>query len=306
MEIVTILRELWHRRILVGVVAFAAIVVMLLGSYRPSLPPESRKLEVGVASARILVDTPNSQVVDVAPKGSETLGARANLLANLMAEGEVKAAVARRAGLSSRQLLAVSESAVEPRTISPSALRNPKAHVLKTRVLSNADGEQLPIIEIETQAPDAGGAAKLANAAVTGLRDYLDSKAALERVSDAQRLRVSGFGAAQARTDVRRPGRMLALAAGVFLFLGGCGAILGISALARGWRQAAASEQEGFGGDPTGLEIFDDDRFHPSADEADTAGGAGAPWMDLSKRGFPARPRDNEATVEEEAEAKSV
>ena len=113
MEAVTILRELWRRRLLVAAVAFAAVLVGFLLSYRVGLPPEPRQYKVGVATARVLVDTPQSQVIKVDPKGSDTLGLRASVLANLMVEGEARAAIARRAGLKPRQLKAVSELATE-------------------------------------------------------------------------------------------------------------------------------------------------------------------------------------------------
>ena len=60
---------------------------------------ERRSYTVGVANASVLIDTPKSQVVEVAPKGSDTLGPRANVLANLMVDGEIKNAIAARAGL---------------------------------------------------------------------------------------------------------------------------------------------------------------------------------------------------------------
>ena len=104
MEAVTILRELWRRRILVALAALASIFAAFAIAYTVTIPPESRKFEVGIATGRILVDTPDSQVVDVSPRGSGTLGIRAGLLANLMTEGEVKAAIARRAGLRPGQL----------------------------------------------------------------------------------------------------------------------------------------------------------------------------------------------------------
>ena len=62
-------------------------------AYRISLAPpklESRQYHVGVASARVLVDTPDSQVVDLNPKGADALSSRASLLANLMASSPVK------------------------------------------------------------------------------------------------------------------------------------------------------------------------------------------------------------------------
>jgi hypothetical protein len=251
MEAVTILRELWRRRVLVALVAFAAVLVGFLLAYRVGFPPEPRKYEVGLATARVLVDTPQSQVIKVDPKGSDTLGLRASVLANLMVEGEAKDAIARRAGLKPKKLKAVSasattvdESSSEPQPVSTAFPDDPDVHMIRTRVITNPDGEQLPIIETDVQAPDAASATKLANATITGLTDYLDKRAAADQdVDERRRLRVSGLGSAQATVAARGPGRAVAVAAAIVIFLAGCVIILLVSALARSWRAAEVSEQ---------------------------------------------------------------
>jgi hypothetical protein len=251
MEAVTILRELWRRRVLVALVAFAAVLVGFVLAYRVGFPPEPRKYEVGLATARVLVDTPQSQVIRVDPKGSDTLGLRASVLANLMVEGEAKDAIARRAGLKPKKLKAVSasattvdESSSEPQPVSTAFPDDPDVHMIRTRVITNPDGEQLPIIETDVQAPNAASATKLANATVTGLTDYLDKRAAAdEDVDERRRLRVSGLGSAQATVAARGPGRAVAVAAAIVIFLAGCAIILLVSALARSWRAAEVSEQ---------------------------------------------------------------
>jgi hypothetical protein len=251
MEAVTILRELWRRRVLVALVAFAAVLVGFLLAYRVGFPPEPRKYEVGLATARVLVDTPQSQVIRVDPKGSDTLGLRASVLANLMVEGEAKDAIARRAGLKPKKLKAVSasattvdESSSEPQPVSTAFPDDPDVHMIRTRVITNPDGEQLPIIETDVQAPDAASATKLANATITGLTDYLDKRAAADQdVDERRRLRVSGLGSAQATVAARGPGRAVAVAAAIVIFLAGCVIILLVSALARSWRAAEVSEQ---------------------------------------------------------------
>jgi hypothetical protein len=241
---VTILRDLWQKRVIVAIFAVIAILIGGLVAYRPSLPPQSRKYEVGTANARILVDTPASQAVEIAPKGSETLGARASLLANLMADGELKDAIAKRAGLAPGQLLTVAPSATQPNTVSPAALRNPQAYILTTRVLTTDSGEQLPIVDVDTQAPDAQRAAALANAAVGGLEDYLDSKASIDGVSDTRRLRVRPLGAAQGRDVARGPSNVIALMAAIFVFGVFCALLLIADELARSWRAASDVEEE--------------------------------------------------------------
>jgi capsular polysaccharide biosynthesis protein len=243
MEIVTILRGLWHRKLLVALALALAVLAGTAVAYRISPPAklESRSYHVGVATSRIFIDTPSSQVVEVSPKGGDTLGTRAGLIASLMVDGAVKASIAHSAGLQPQQFDAVSASAAE----SSPAVASPKARstVLSTTVITNAAGDELPIIQIEAQAPNAPDAAKLAAAAVTGLRDFLNSKAALQRVPDAKRLQVNGLGAPQARDVVRGPRKLMALVVAIIVFLAGCAAIVMSSTLARAWR--AASEEEG-------------------------------------------------------------
>src|SRR6188472_2053452 len=243
MATVTILRDLWRRRFIVVAIYVVALLVGLFVVCPISFPPklESRQYSVGVASVRVLVDTPSSQVIDVAPKGSDTVGVRANLLASLMVDGEVKAAIARRARLRPDQFQGIAESAV-PTTDAPAPKPRAHGYVLTTRVQTNDTGDALPIIEIETQAPDANGAQRLANAAVLGLKDYLDSQAAVDRIQEARRLRVSGLGGAQASTVVRGPSGVIGVAVMLFVFGLGCAILLGLSALGREWR--ASSDED--------------------------------------------------------------
>jgi hypothetical protein len=228
MDTVTILRRLWRFRLLVSVAALVAVLVGMFVSYKlPSM--ESRKYEVGVATARILVDTPASQVVDVAPKGSDSLGIRATLLSNLMVDGVVKSAIAKRAGIPEAKLYGVADSADGA---SPGAAKpDPRGYSLATKVLITAKGDSLPIIEVATQGPDARAAEKLANAAIEGLHDYLDSKAVADQVPDSQRLRVSGLGVPQAQLQVRGPRLIFSVVAVIFVFGLGCAAILMLSGL---------------------------------------------------------------------------
>ena len=243
MDTVTILRDLWRLRRAVVTVALLALLIGTAVVYKISFPPklESRRYDVGVATARILVDTPSSQVVEVAPKGSDSLGVRANLLASLMVDGVVKSAIARRAGLSPRELVGINEGAAEPTPGAKPPGR--RAFVLKTRVVTNTDGAQLPIIEVEAQAPDRAGAGRLGAAAVAGLRDYLNSTAAQQGIADADRLRLTGLGAPIAATEVRGPAGVIAIIVVLVVFLLGCAWLLGTRALIRSWRAAAARER---------------------------------------------------------------
>jgi hypothetical protein len=251
MDSVTILRDLWRLRRAVVIVALLALITGTAVLYKVSFPPnlESRRYDVGLATARILVDTPSSQVVEVAPKGSDSLGVRANLLASLMVDGVVKGAIARRAGLPPKDLVGISESATEPSPVSKPPTR--RDFVLTTRVVTNTGGDQLPIIEIEAQAPDRTSAAKLASASIEGLRDYLDTTAASQQVPDADRLQVTGLGAPQAEVSARGPGPAFAIVVMILVFGLGCGLLLLALTVARKWRAASAIEQQLEDEDPT-------------------------------------------------------
>jgi len=242
LDTVTILRRLWRAKFLVAAVALLAVVVGIAVGFRysPPLKLESRKYTVGVGTARILVDTPESQVVDVAPKGSDSTGARANLISTLMVDGEIKTLIAKRAGLDPSKLIGTSQANSDPAAAAAKPTRD--SYVLSTQVTTISNGTWLPIIEIDVQAPDVAGARKLADAAVAGLREYLDTKAAAEAVPDANRLRVSGLGVAQARLTTRGPRLLFSLAAMIFVFVGGCAAILMIGNIVRGLRTPEAPE----------------------------------------------------------------
>ncbi len=239
MDAVTIVRDLWRLRLAVVAAFVFALLVAVAVLYKPSLPPKSRKYEIGLATARILVDTPRSQVVDVAPEGSDSLGSRANLLASLMVDGVVKDAIAHRAGVPSDKLIAVSDAAAGAAVVPvrPTASN----FVLTTHAMTNSAGDALPIIEIEANAPGVEQAAKLGTAAVEGLRDYLGTTAAAQSVPDADRLVVTGLGAPRAAAVVRGPSSLLAAFAAIFTFALACGCIIAGAAFARSLRAAAAA-----------------------------------------------------------------
>ena len=249
MEAITILRELWRLRYLVFLGAILALAIALMTAYRISLAPpklESRQYHVGAASARVLIDTPDSQVVDLNPKGADVLSARATLLANLMASTPVKAVIARDAGVPANQLVAVAPSSTGP--TAPTALSkatSEHASVAQTYILTVQADETLPIIAVTAQAPNAEQAARLANAASTGLRDYLHSVAGAQNVPAGRQVVISSLGAAQSADVVKGPSRLLALVAFVLIFGLACFGVIMISGLARGWRRAAALERSG-------------------------------------------------------------
>ena len=224
------------------------------------MPPKSRQYEVALSSADILVDTRKSQVVAVGRRGPElpTLAGRANLMGNLMTSGELKEEIAKRAGVSAEKLIVVppadpSTPWLTPVPVKPrGAAATPPEEQL---VLTLSTDETLPILHVESQAPNLGTARHISSATLAALSHYLDRLAARQDVPAANQLVVRSFGAPSNGYVIRGLPRRYALAVSIFLILLGCGAILAWGWLVRNWRTSESNDDlddglHGSGGDP--------------------------------------------------------
>lgn len=250
MELVKILRELSRRRRLVALVLGFSLLVGFLLAFKPGLPPQSRQYQVSLASADILIDTSDSQVVAVGGKGPDlaTLAGRANLIGNLMTGGPLKDAIAKGAGMSSGHLIVVPPANINTPGVAPVPVTPPASRGLsdaEATVLNLSVDETLPILHVVVQAPDVGTASRLTSATIVALRGYLGSVAASQNIPAANQLVVRKFGAPVAQTATRGLPRRFALIATIMLALLGCGAIVGGSWFARSWRQIEAAEARG-------------------------------------------------------------
>jgi hypothetical protein len=246
-DLIAILRMLWLRRGFVGLTMLISLSVGVVVAYRVTISPlelESRQYTVGIAAARVLIDTPQSKVVDLGAAGADysALGGRAALLANLMASGPVKAAIARRVGVSPDTFDAippVQEGAAASRP-PPTPTPGDDASALVLTIETETD---VPIISFRSQAPDAAGAARLADGAVQGLRDYLGSIAAAQKVPQARQLVVTQLGRAGAGTEMRGRSRIYALIAALLVFSLMCAVAVVLPGIARRWSAIAADEE---------------------------------------------------------------
>jgi hypothetical protein len=253
MGAVTILRQLWQRRLVVSLGFVFALLVSTLMAYTvtPGIPPKfaSRQYKVGIASAELLVDSPNSQVIDLGGKGPHvdvtSLSARAQLLGDLMATSPLKDRIARRAGIAPSLLIAIRPSAtpsVEPSPLETGATvrtGDPRANILSVRVQ-----EALPIIGADAQAPDPEVAARISNAAVQELQLYLKDAASADRVPDARKLVVEALGPARSLLVTRGSRGMFSVVVAVLLFgLWNVGVLL-TAAFARSWKQVSEFDDE--------------------------------------------------------------
>lgn len=254
---ITVLRELWRRRYSVGVGIAYALLVVILMIFRVTLgfPPkiESRQYSGGIAASDVLIDSPNSQVVDVGGGSADVQGAtidlnglstRARLLANLMSNSPLKDSIAKAAGISPSKLLVIAPTSADG--TQPATPDSPGVKVKlgdrDANVLALFVDETLPILTMRVQAPDSATAKQLATSAVTELRVYLKTVASADQVPNARQLVISPLGPATSATVVRGPRRLIAILASVLVLVLWCTATVVLPRLARTWKDAARAE----------------------------------------------------------------
>ena len=165
MELVDLARALWRRRLLVAVGVLAALALAVKALTKP--PPGSS----GMAWTRVMIDTPKSQLASAEQAGMDSLIWRAHLLADLMTTQESTGAIARSAEIAAENLR-VQEPQLYDSTVPtplPVTAQKAAAIVVEPYVVTLRYVWNLPVIEVETGAPDRQSAIRLAKAVTATL-----------------------------------------------------------------------------------------------------------------------------------------
>lgn len=246
------LRGFWQIRMWVaGCAAFALAVAVWSIADVSVFPPHLsfRPLEMASASTQVIVDTPQSTLVDIGQKkyGLEALTNRALLLGNVLASPEARAEIARRAHVPFESLQVIPPvTPDQPRQL-VEAGQGP--HVTD---LVKVDGEYrlyvranptVPFLQLYAQAPTAASAAAVANAAVSGLQEYLSQVAQSTRTPLGQQIRLIQLG--QARGKVINGGIRWQVALLVFVLaaVASCATVIWSRRVRAGWKLAALAER---------------------------------------------------------------
>ncbi|HEV7750737.1 MAG TPA: hypothetical protein VGO71_04310 [Baekduia sp.] len=247
MDFITILRALWRGRLLVVLATLLAVFAGLEMAYRvtPGLPPklESRQYNVALGTVNVLVDTPDSQVIDLNPTGADAVSTRASLLASLISTSPIKNAIATRVGVPADRLVVLGPQAGATAAPASATKTAVAADGRRANIISIRTDATLPVISIDTQAPSAQEATRLADGAAAGLQDYLSTVVKTQKVPHARRLVLRQLGTPEVGISVRGPRKALGVAVGVFLLLVLCALIVLLPAIARALRAAAAEER---------------------------------------------------------------
>lgn len=174
MELASVFRLLWARRILAGLGIVVALAAGVLAGHKA----QARSAAAGgtVSTLALMLDTSDSQLIAAAPAGAWTLPHRASLLADAVASDAAVRATARRAGVPAKDLAVLGPAARRlPAVDSPlvsQVYRLASTWAAPYTVNVFADNVT-PIIKVQAQAPTPARAARLARAAGDTLRSTL-------------------------------------------------------------------------------------------------------------------------------------
>jgi hypothetical protein len=249
------LRELSRLRVELLLSFILASFVALSVTYKVTIFPPSlaqRDLEMGTANTRVLVDTSRSLVLDIRYGSGDfdSLTARAVLLGNLMASAPVRQYIARRAHVPADAIKATTPLTPDfPRPLASEGDSKHQTDLFKSTNqyrLNIQANPTVPVIDVTAQAPSAAAAAELANAAVTGLRDYLVAQVGkIQGLSADNQPRLTQLGRAHG-TAINKGVRLQALMLSFgFVFALCCAVSLFVGRVRRGWKLAGLETADG-------------------------------------------------------------
>ena len=226
---ITILRELWRRKLLVAlaVLASAAVSVLFIRSQHPQVEAEG--------SIQVLVDSAKSPIAD-ANRDLGGLTARAGVFARLMTGGRVINRVADETGIPARRIDVAGPS---PLPGEAPGITEAPAYVNPYRIEISQQPE-LPILTVITHAPTAAEARALAAAAPKAMSREVATLQTRQETKPSKRVEFRTLGPAQAALVDDSLGKKVA--AGIFVVLTGLflTLIVGLPRFRAAWRRAGA------------------------------------------------------------------
>ena len=180
-------RLLWHKAALGAVLAVAVALAWLAGS-------RSEVTTTGAATTQILIDAPQSALANL-KQNTLPLTTRAGMFAQFMASTAVRESIAQEAGIPAGDILAkgpYDDPEAAPTGIDPGSA--PSSATPPGYVLTFVAQEEVPVVTVYVQAPDAASASKLAGGVAAGVQRYVDSLLADSDLPQNDRVKIRGLG----------------------------------------------------------------------------------------------------------------
>jgi uncharacterized protein involved in exopolysaccharide biosynthesis len=237
MEIISILRVLRRHRFLVALGVVLSVLVALKMSYQVSfMPPSlaSKQQTSGVATAKVVIAGRTQTAFDIDSEITSTLATRAAILADLLSADDVRARIARGAGLQPDEL-AVLSPVWGPPTVDialPTAATEAARLTHEPYVLGVTSAGNVPIISFKATGPDPVRAAKITNAGIAAVGELIAA-----RSRGRSNIVVERLGPALGRTLVTGPKKAIAIVATLVVFAVWCTAIVFLSWFKSRWRR---------------------------------------------------------------------
>lgn len=240
LNLISILKELWRRRVLVVLAVLAAAAISILAVYDVSTsPPQVSKRSALEArgSISILIDSTRSPIAD-AQRDLAPLQGRAGVFARYMAGGTVIGRIAEATGIPETQIAVAGPEAMPGQA--PGIDGDPSQ--AKPYGIAISQQGELPIITVETRAPTIRDARALAAASPVAIRQVVHAIQREQETPQIRRVQFRVLGPAQTGVLDDAKGAKVALlifvvALAFFLLL-----ILGLPRLVSAWRGADPEE----------------------------------------------------------------
>jgi hypothetical protein len=239
------LQRLWRmRRWVAGCALLATFVAVWSVARIGLLPPrlEPRALKMSSASTQVLIDSPQSALVDdrYDTYDFEALTNRAVLVGNVVASLPIRRAIAAQAGVRADDLQVVPPLTLkQPRVLAIDGNERHATDLLKLndqyRLFVRAN-PTVPMLQIYAQGPSNSVTAKLADAAVAAMQKYLDALARAQQTPSANRIKLTQLGRAHGSTINGGIQLRIAALAFVLTFGAAVASIAFFRRLREGWR----------------------------------------------------------------------
>jgi hypothetical protein len=242
MALVEIVRELWQRKLQVGIVVALAIVAAIFSAYRfTSHGLEKRSLTVAAASSQILVDSTDSTLVTGAEAGElDALATRAKIYGQYLSSLDAREEIAKRVGIPAASIS--TSGPYSPATGQQEYASQPSGERADELLQEGAGNrlvftaqEGVPILTVSAQAATTDRAVALAGASFQTLKEYVDNLRASGKPV-RQGVTVRQLGAPEGGTLGGSNNVILMFLAFILVMGLGCAVILVLPTFVARWR----------------------------------------------------------------------
>ena len=274
MALVEIARELWQRKLQVGIVVALALAAAIFSAYRFTTHGlEKRSLTVAAASSQILVDSTDSTLVTGAEAGElDALATRAKIYGQYLSSLDAREAIAERVGIPAASIS--TSGPFSPATGQQEYASQPSGERADELLQEGAGNrlvftaqEGVPILTVSAQAATTDRAVALAGASFQTLKEYVDNLRASGKPV-RQGVTVRQLGAPEGGTLGGSNNAILMFLAFLLVLGLGCAAILVLPTFVARWRALNKLDRPRPSTAPI-QSVHDPDPFDPRLDGED-------------------------------------